>query len=159
MADWDPYRARQIGQDWRIARYDAGDWPSVKSVRNHFGRLSDAVVAAGLVPRRQGQQRQRPELSLDEATLLQLAHLSTIRARRDPADVMAGAIRNVASARRSGEAGDLQVALIELAAAALGWARSAMEATDHSGTRPAAPISSTKASVPWERDERAARDL
>lgn len=123
MADWDPYRARQMGQEWRVIRYHAGDWPSIKSVRNHFGRLSDAVAAAGLIPRHQGQQRQRHELALSEGVLLHLAHIRAIRSDREPREVLASAIREVALARHSDEPGDLESALIELAAAALAWAQ------------------------------------
>jgi hypothetical protein len=123
MADWDPYRARRIGQEWRIARYDADDWPSIKSVRNHFGRLSDAVAAAGLVPRYQGQQRQRVELALDQETLLHLAQIQAMRSGKEPREAMAAAIKNVAHAHRSDEPSDLRMALIEVAATALAWAR------------------------------------
>ena len=51
MADWDPVRARRLGQTWRIARYQEGDWPSARSVAHHFGSFAAAVTAAGLVPR------------------------------------------------------------------------------------------------------------
>ena len=123
MNDWDPYRARQAGQAWRAARYHAGDWPSVKSVRNHFGRLSDAVALAGLVPRHQGQQRQREELALDADTLLHVAHVRELRSALAPDDRLASALRDVAAARRSGEPADLHAALVGLAASALAWSR------------------------------------
>src|SRR4051812_2461702 len=51
QADWDPHRARRIGQEWRIRRYRTGDWPSLKTVINRYGRLSDAIAQAGLAPR------------------------------------------------------------------------------------------------------------
>jgi hypothetical protein len=124
MTDWDPYRARERGQAWRISRYEAGEWPSVKSVRNHFGRLSDAVAAAGLVPRRQGQQHPQREVVLDEDVML---HLAALRAAGDssraPSAALAAAIRDVARARTSEESADLRAALVGLAAAALAWAR------------------------------------
>jgi hypothetical protein len=123
MSDWDPYRAGLAGQSWRIVRYRAGDWPSVKSVRNHFGRLSDAVAAAGLVPRHQGQQRPREEASLDERTLLHIAHLRALRSGVPPADGLATALREVARARSSADPDDLHVALVAVAAAALVWAK------------------------------------
>ena len=113
--------APSIGQAWRIARYDAGDWPSIKSVRNHFGRLSDAIAAAGLVPRHQGQHRPRPGLALDQQTRLHVAHLRAMRSSREPPEIVAAALRNVASARHRGELDDLRAALIELATAALAW--------------------------------------
>ena len=122
MSDWDPYRARQAGQVWRVARYRAGDWPSAKSVRNHFGRLSDAVAAAGLVPRHQGQQRPHEEASLDERTLLHIAHLRALRSGMPPAEGLATALREVARARSSADPDDLHVALVAVAAAALVWA-------------------------------------
>ncbi|WP_320671980.1 hypothetical protein [Patulibacter defluvii] len=122
MADWDPYRARQIGQQWRIERYDAGDWPSAKSVRNHFGRLSNAVAAAGLVPRHQGQQRPQPELELSDEIKLHLSHLRAARAGATGFDDVAAAVRDVVAARHSSDADDLRAALVDLAATALGCA-------------------------------------
>src|SRR5205085_12332045 len=56
MADWDPARARRLKQDWRIARYHDGDWPSVRSVAYHFGSLSKAIEAAGLQQRHASSQ-------------------------------------------------------------------------------------------------------
>jgi Homing endonuclease associated repeat len=50
MTDWDPARARRDGQEWRIARFYEGDWPSIATVRHHFGTLNRAVLAAGLSP-------------------------------------------------------------------------------------------------------------
>jgi hypothetical protein len=120
-ADWDPYKARQIAQQWRAERYHAGDWPSTKSVRNHFGRMSAAVAAAGLVPRYQGQERPQPKFAPDEDLLLHLAHLRVMR-DGSPRRSLAAAIREVARAQASHEAGDVRHALVELAAAALAWA-------------------------------------
>lgn len=57
MADWDPQRARRLGQEWRIARYHEGDWPSARTVTNHFGSFSNALAAAGLSPRDRGRHR------------------------------------------------------------------------------------------------------
>jgi hypothetical protein len=122
MADWDPYRARTLGQEWRIERYDAGDWPSMKSVRNHFGRLSEAIAMAGLVPRQQGQQRARIEFALDDDLRLHLAHLRVQRDGRTGSDGFASALRELAAARGSDEPGDLRTSLVDVAAAALVWA-------------------------------------
>lgn len=122
MADWDPYRARQIGQEWRVARYEDGDWPSAKSVRNHFGRLSTAVAAAGLVPRHQGQHCPQAELAIDAAVQLHLAHMRVQRAKDDAPSALARAVRNVVEARESREPGDLRASLVDLAAVALAWA-------------------------------------
>ena len=129
MADWDPYRARQVGQEWRIARYDAGDWPSVKSVRNHFGRLSDAVAAAGLVPRYQGQQRVHEDVALSEEVMLHLAYLRALNERRVTNASLAEAVREVSRARASIEPDDLRTALIALAAIALAWAQAVRAST------------------------------
>ena len=60
LADWDPSRARRLGQDWRIARYHRGDWPSVRTVIARFGSVSAAVAAAGAAPSRR-PSRTRPE--------------------------------------------------------------------------------------------------
>lgn len=130
MADWDPYRARRIGQEWRIARYRDGDWPSSKSVRNHFGRVSEAVAKAGLVPRLQGQQRAQPELAIDDDVLLHLAHLRLAHEGRPAPESLAIAVREVAAARASPEPGDLRASLVNLAAAALAWAKTTDAASD-----------------------------
>jgi hypothetical protein len=124
MADWDPYRARQIGQAWRVERYDDGEWPSAKSVRNHFGRLSEAVASAGLVPRLQGQRRPRRTPMLDPEVACLVATVRGFRDRREPARRLAEAVKLVAAARSGGEPADLRVALAEVAAAAMDWAGS-----------------------------------
>jgi hypothetical protein len=124
MADWDPYRARTLGQAWREERYRAGDWPSAKSVRNHFGRLSTAVACAGLVPRYQGQRRHREDAALDTETLLHLAHLKELRANGPANESLVTAVREVSRARVSPDPSDLRTALLELAASALTWAES-----------------------------------
>lgn len=51
LADWDPSCARRLGQDWRVARYHRGDWPSTRTIIARFGSVSAAVAAAGLPPR------------------------------------------------------------------------------------------------------------
>jgi len=122
MADWDPYRARRIGQAWRIERYDAGEWPSAKSVRNHFGRLSDAVASAGLVPRRQGQRRVQTTAVLEPEVELHVAAIRGLADTREPARRLAEAVKLVAAARESGAPADLRVALVEVAAVAMDWA-------------------------------------
>src|SRR5215217_388883 len=61
MADWDPVRARVLDQEWRIPRYQNGDWPSARSVAHHFGSFTAAVSAAGLVPRPRACSREARE--------------------------------------------------------------------------------------------------
>ena len=58
MADWDPVRARALGQEWRVQRYHDGDWPSARSVAHHFGSFASAVSSAGLVPRERSVTRE-----------------------------------------------------------------------------------------------------
>jgi hypothetical protein len=122
MADWDPYRARRMGQEWRIDRYDAGEWPSIKSVRNHFGRLSDAIASAGLVPCRQGQRGVKTEPVIDLDVQLHVASVRGLGDDRAPAERLAEAVKLVAVARSRGKASDLRVALVEVAAVAMNWA-------------------------------------
>jgi hypothetical protein len=122
MADWDPYRARAIGQEWRIARYRTGEWPSVKTVRNKFGRLSVAVASAGLTPRLQGQQRPDELPTLDMDLSSQLAHARDLRTILPAHERLSLTVRDVAKARGSDDAGDLRAALVAVAAAALSWA-------------------------------------
>jgi stage V sporulation protein SpoVS len=67
-ADWEPSRARRAGELWRAERFDRGNWPSISMVRREFGTLSDAVMAAGLRPRR-APSRLRPKLADSEEVL------------------------------------------------------------------------------------------
>lgn len=60
-ADWNPSLARWRCQEFRIARYRAGDWPSVNAAKAPFdGSFDTAVRAAGLVPHRPGPRRRAP---------------------------------------------------------------------------------------------------
>jgi hypothetical protein len=122
MADWDPYRARQNGQAWRIARYDAGEWPSVKTVRNHFGRLVLAIASAGLTPRRQGQRRPQAEPVLDPRVELHVEAIRRFQDKRATSQRLADAVKLVAAAREGGEPSDLRIALVQVAAVAMDWA-------------------------------------
>jgi hypothetical protein len=120
MADWDPSRARRLGQDWRIARYHQGDWPSARTVANHFGSFASAVAAAGLVPRdpgRHGVDRSREQA----ANRLTIAH-QRARSRGPGVEDFAGSLRTLAAARRARDPVSLHAALIDVAAAALAWA-------------------------------------
>lgn len=115
MADWEPARARRLGQDWRAERYAAGDWPSMRTVRHHFGTLTAAVGAAGLTPAPRGRRTSTARLVQREAWE---------RRAHSPADAtaVAAAIRALAAARRSADTYGLRGALIDLGVAALAWA-------------------------------------
>jgi hypothetical protein len=57
-ADWNPSLARWRAQEWRVARYRDGQWPSTNAVKRAFGGSFDAAVrAAGLTPARPGPRR------------------------------------------------------------------------------------------------------
>jgi hypothetical protein len=121
QTDLDPFRARRTGQPWRAERYLAGDWPSLPTVRHHFGTLTQAIREAGLEPAGQHEtpdarsaRRRRNRLALvDQLAGPQAAGGSAAVAR---------SIRAVAQARASRDADALEVALLELSGAALGWA-------------------------------------
>jgi hypothetical protein len=109
--DWDPPRARRVGQEWRIGRYYEGDWPSHATVRHHFGTLSKAIVEAGLTPRRPGTRsaaRQPGQAGLDPVAAPQQ-------------QILALRVRSVGAAARGGESAQLAEALNDLAIAALSW--------------------------------------
>lgn len=110
MADWDPPRARAIGQTWRVERFYQGDWPSVATVRKHFGSLNAAVREAGFEPRPQGRQKPRAETPL-------LSHVPV-----EEAATLALRVRAVTEARRSSDRAALEGALRDLSAACLNWA-------------------------------------
>lgn len=120
MADWDPVRARALGQEWRIQRYHDGDWPSARSVAHHFGSFASAVSSAGLVPRERSVAREHR----DAARRRNRLSVAAARSGDGSADAaaLAGAVRAVAESRRSGDPVALHAALLDLAAAALGYA-------------------------------------
>jgi hypothetical protein len=112
MTDWDPARARATGQDWRIARYYEGDWPSIATVRHHFGTLSSAVRAAGLRPRVRGERSASGrQLSADDADPIERSQ-----------QILAFRVRSVARAAAHKDQRLLAEALNDLAVAAFGWA-------------------------------------
>jgi hypothetical protein len=123
MADWDPVRARRLQQDWRIARYGSGDWPSTRTVLTHFGSFAAAIRCAGLAPR----ERSLPaEAKRDRRTTNRLRLAQRRALERPPgAEELAGCIKAVADARNSGDPVALDAALIDVAAAALTWAEMA----------------------------------
>jgi hypothetical protein len=121
IADWEPSRARRAGHDWRVERYRRGDWPSARSVRNHFGSFSRAIQAAGLIPRPRGQRQ-------DEAHLWRARNRELAEQRRQsdltgfgPA-VVATQVQAIMRARAEGDEPALQDALVDLAATSLRWA-------------------------------------
>ena len=75
--DWEPARARRMGQSWRAERFELGEWPTVRMVRARFGSFNAAVRDAGLRPRR-APTRPRPNLKGPEA----ITAASTPRSRR-----------------------------------------------------------------------------
>jgi hypothetical protein len=120
MADWDPTRARRLGQEWRIARYYHGDWPSARTVAVHFGSFAKAAAAAGLVARRRSaaHAQRRTEQSSNR-----LAAARASGASRAPGvDDLATSLRALARARASEDPVALHAALIDLAGSALAWA-------------------------------------
>jgi hypothetical protein len=66
-ADWEVSRARRQGHEWRVERFQAGDWPSTRMVRKQFGTWGDAIAAAGL-PRPFSPSR-KPRLTGPEEVL------------------------------------------------------------------------------------------
>jgi len=121
QADWDPARARQLGQTWRVARYEEGDWPSLASVRRHFGSLSAAVGQVDLEPG-QANQSAVARLARRARNRRVLAQTAATEQRAHGPDQVAAPLRAVARARATGDDQALAEALVKLAGAALGWA-------------------------------------
>ena len=140
LADWDPARARRLRQDWRIARYNSGDWPSTRTVHTRFGSMSRAIEAAGLQPRAVGShgssrsdERRSSRHGLVEA-------LASAYAERTPSpEPLTSAIRALAHARQAEDPTAIHSSLIEIAARALAWADNAgSDGRDARGTGSAA---------------------
>lgn len=121
MADWDPHRARVLGQDWRIARSQQDDWPSVRTVAHHFGSLTNAIIAAGLLPRARG--RHHVDRAEEQAVNRLRAAELTANARRPGLDDFAATLRALAAARGRRDPASTHAALIDVAASALAWAK------------------------------------
>lgn len=122
MADWDPTRARRLDQDWRIARYNLGDWPSARSVANHFGSFSRAIKEAGLLPRPRSSHRDdRREHQAANRFALAEVHARTV----GDAGLknLAVSLKLLATARQEGDPVAVHVALLEVAGSALAWAQ------------------------------------
>jgi Homing endonuclease associated repeat len=121
MADWSPARARRAGQEWRLERYYAGDWPSVNTVLRRFGTFGEAVRRAGLEPRPRGRHTSsRAAIASDARSVIQM-QLDAGGLRCGPG-LLATRVRIVAAAQTAGDPTLLRGALIDLAAAALSWA-------------------------------------
>lgn len=120
MADWDPYRARRLGQDWRIARYHQGDWPSARSVALHFGSFANAATAAGLV----GRARSSSHADRQAVSAANRRATATASAVASAPGIggLAGSLTALARARESQDPVGMHAALIDLAGSALAWA-------------------------------------
>jgi hypothetical protein len=120
MADWEPARARRLGQNWRIARYRQGDWPSARSVLYHFGSFTRASAAAGLTPRPLGVHHDRRPV---ERHANRLVAAQSSRAAEQPGlEHLAQQLRALARARLREDPVSTHAALVDLAGAALAWA-------------------------------------
>lgn len=120
QTDLDPYRAKRTRQEWRIDRYHEGDWPSLPTVRHHFGTLSAAVAAAGLESAARGEGTEARATRRRRNRLALVDHVATRRSDHGATN-LARAIREVADARSARDADALEIALLGLAGTALGW--------------------------------------
>jgi hypothetical protein len=121
LADWDPSRARRLGQDWRIARYHQGSWPSTRAVIARFGSMSAAISAAGLPPRAVGAHGRR-HAGQDACAREAAARLEGAGAIAEEGAGLADALRTLSAARRQQDPVAMHSALIDVAGAALAWA-------------------------------------
>jgi HNH endonuclease len=119
MSDWEPSRARRNGQEWRVARYERGDWPSARTVRAHFGSFSKAVEAAGLEPRPAGRPPRAAEIAERHRALVEVRRTGPTAG--DGASELGRYVRRVVAARDQADAEALGDSLLDLAAAALRW--------------------------------------
>ncbi len=110
-----------MGQEWRIERYRAGDWPSLKTVRNHFGSLGAAVRAAGLEPA-PARQDLATRAARRQGNRLALVLQEAETQKTCGPDHLARPMRAIAAARRMHDEQALEAGLVALAAAALRWA-------------------------------------
>jgi hypothetical protein len=112
-SDWNPARLRQFARRAtvhaekhlrKVALFELGDWPSESTVRERFGSLNAALVAAGFQPRAAG----RPAASV-----------TSVGRPRTGADALRGYFRTVMDARGSGDPSVLKTALYVLAMSAI----------------------------------------
>lgn len=104
--DWDVHRARKLAElherlaaEWRgrIAKFEVGRWPSVRTVREQFGGWNNAIAAAGFEPRSQGQNTPRGAEPSPLLIPLSRALGDAYAAEdRDDAAALAAALRRVA---------------------------------------------------------------
>ena len=120
MADWDPARARRLGQDWRTARYLQGDWPSGRSVAAHFGSFASAAVSAGLIPR--GPGTQYADRRAERAENRHAAARASASGCDPGVQDLTRNLTALAAARRTGDPVAMHTALIDVAGSALHWA-------------------------------------
>jgi hypothetical protein len=120
MADWDPTRARRLGQEWRIARYHDGDWPSARSVALNFGSFAKAAAAAGLTgrPRSTDIGTRQVQRAANRLAAAQASASGSVPGKAE----LARHVHAVVLAREGGDPAALHAALIGLAGAALAWA-------------------------------------
>jgi hypothetical protein len=139
MADWDPVRARRLGQDWRIARYNQGDWPSTRTVLNHFASFGAAIEAAGFL--RRPRSASRDERARARAENQRRAAEASAVTRPGGVDDLAKSLRTLAVARSARDPVGMRTALLDVAASALAWADRG--AIDGSYSRVARPSDET----------------
>jgi hypothetical protein len=115
--DWHPASARRRGQQERIDRFYAGDWPVSKTVATRFGSFRAGILAAGLPP---SSFANRPGPSVPiEVIRERVAHLKRPLAA---APQLAVHLKAVIEAQRSGEVQALAAALDDLALTAASYA-------------------------------------
>lgn len=68
MDDWDPARARRLGQDSRIARYLQGEWPSALSSQT-FRIVRERRRDDGPDTKRGGHSVRRPPVAVHAALI------------------------------------------------------------------------------------------
>lgn len=119
MLDWDVYRARRAGHQWRVDRYVAGDWPSTRTVCARLGSFGNAIRSAGLEPRPQGARLTRTAPAAPVPTTVLAVHTT----ETGFAAALSARVREVASAQASGASEELRFALFGLARQALAWAQ------------------------------------
>jgi hypothetical protein len=118
-SDWSPARALQLGQEWRVDRYRAGNWPSFNTVVRRFGTLTEAVRAAGLEPRPRGRH------ATGRGSLAPATREVLVAGLDGPwcgPHILASRVRQVSQARSAADHDALRGALLDLAAAAVSWA-------------------------------------